>query len=154
MFYLTLKLIHILSATLVFGGGICLALLGTVVFKSKNLLRINEFGAVILRLELYLTVSAAIALVATGITMANIAGLAFFSAWLSWVWCLLLLVIACWLAGVRLQHLMLNLVHRSLVQQQDLPADYDLYLRRWLFLGLPSTLAMIGIFYLMVFKAV
>lgn len=65
---------------------------------------------------------------------------------------LLLYAIAtcCWLVGVWLQHRMSALASGA----PTLPPLYSLYLRVWMALGLPSTAAMVGIFYLMVFKPV
>lgn len=152
MLYLSLKLIHILCATLVFGTGIALAILGTQVFRSQNPSLISDTGSRILKLELYLTVAGAVGLLGTGSTMLILTDFALLQAWLIWALLLLVLAAACWLAGLSLQHAMLNLAKQSLAQATSLPASYQGHLNRWLLLGLPSTLAMTGIFYLMVFK--
>lgn len=152
MLYLGLKLCHILSATLVFGSGICLAILGTWVFGSGKPALINQIGPLILKVEFWLTVSAAAVLLSTGVAMAMLAGFPVSGTWLAWALLLLVIAAVCWLAGLRLQHSMLNLARQSVEQDKALPEKYTSQLSRWMLLGLPSTLAMTGIFYLMVFK--
>ncbi|MDI1266101.1 MAG: DUF2269 family protein [bacterium] len=49
---------------------------------------------------------------------------------------------------------MVDLTRTSIETHSELPAEYQKLFRDWTFLGLPSTAAMIGIFYLMVFKPV
>ena len=51
MIYPTLKLLHIMSATILFGGGIFAALLGTIVFGSKKAKVIAEVGPHIVKVE-------------------------------------------------------------------------------------------------------
>ena len=56
--------------------------------------------------------------------------------------------------GVWLQHRMVELSNKAIATNSELPAEYHQLFKNWTFLGLPSTIAMIGIFYLMVFKSV
>jgi len=48
---------------------------------------------------------------------------------------------------------MIDLSRTALETDSALPAEYRRLFNTWTFLGLPSTAAMIGIFYLMVFKS-
>ena len=82
MLYLSLKLIHILCATLVFGTGIALAILGTQVFRSQNPSLISDTGSRILKLELYLTVAGTVGLLGTGSIMLILSDFALLQAWL------------------------------------------------------------------------
>jgi uncharacterized membrane protein len=49
---------------------------------------------------------------------------------------------------------MVDLSKTAIETNSELPAEYHALFKNWTLLGLPSTTAMIGIFYLMVFKPV
>jgi uncharacterized membrane protein len=152
--YLSLKLIHVVSSTLLFGGGVAAAIFGTHIFRSGNLHRIAEQGRWLLKFDLYLTLPTAIIQTLTGIWMASYLGVSPTSGWMGMAWILLGVVGACWLPGVWLQHRMTAMAQDSLNKATDLPDQYAKLLHTWTLLGLPSTAAMLGVFYLMVFKPV
>lgn len=154
MIYPTLKLIHVLSATILFGGGIFAALLGTIVFGSRKAKTIAEVGPHIVRVESYLTILSALAQIITGLWLASIAGFSVWTGWLGWALLLFCVAAVCWILGVWLQHRMVELSRTAIETNSELPAEYDRRFKNWTFLGLPSTTAMLGIFYLMVFKSV
>jgi len=153
MIYPTLKLIHLLSATILFGGGIFAALLGTIVFGSRKARVIAEVGPHIVKVETYLTVLSALAQIITGLWLASIAGFPVLTGWLWWALLLLSIAAVCWILGVWLQHRMVELSRAAIETNSELPAEYNERFKNWTFLGLPSTAAMLGIFYLMVFKS-
>ena len=154
MIYPTLKLLHILSATILFGGGIFAALLGTIVFGSKKAKLISEVGPHIVKVESYSTILSALVQIVTGLWLASIAGFPVLTGWLGWALILFCIAGLCWMLGVWLQHRMVELSKNSIAANSELPAEYHRLFKNWTLLGLPSTIAMIGIFYLMVFKSV
>lgn len=154
MTYPMLKLVHIMSATILFGGGVFAALLGTIVFGSKKAKVIAEVGSHIVRVESYSTILSALAQIITGLWLASIAGFPVSTGWLGWALILLCIAGLCWVLGVWLQHRMIGLSRRATETNSELPAEYHKLFKNWTLLGLPSTAAMIGIFYLMVFKSV
>lgn len=154
MIYPTLKLVHILSATILFGGGIFAALLGTIVFGSKKANVIAEVGPLIVRVKSYSTILSALAQIITGLWMASIVGLSVLTGWLGWALMLFCIAGLCWILGVWLQHRMVDLSKRAVGTNSELSAEYHKLFQTWTFLGLPSTAAMVGIFYLMIFKSV
>ncbi len=107
-----------------------------------------------LKFDLYLTLPTAIIQTLTGIWMASYLGVSPTSGWMGMAWILLGVVGACWLPGVWLQHRMTAMAQDSLNKATDLPDQYAKLLHTWTLLGLPSTAAMLGVFYLMVFKPV
>ncbi|MGQ0685687.1 DUF2269 family protein [Bradyrhizobium sp.] len=153
MIYPTLKLIHVLSSTILFGGGIFAALLGTIVFGSRKMKVIAEVGPHIVKVESYLTILSALAQIITGLWLASIAGFPVLTGWLGWASLLFCIAAACWILGVWLQHRMVELSKTAIETNSELPAEYNERFKNWTFLGLPSTTAMLGIFYLMVFKS-
>jgi uncharacterized membrane protein len=153
MTYPILKLVHIMSSTILFGGGVFAALLGTIVFGSKKAKVVAEVGPHIVKVESYSTVLSAIAQIITGLWMASIAGFSVLTGWLGWALILFCIAGLCWILGVWLQHRMVDLSKKAIETNSELPAEYHQLFKNWTFLGLPSTTAMIGIFYLMVFKS-
>jgi uncharacterized membrane protein len=151
--YPTLKLLHIMSSTILFGGGLFAALLGTIVFGSRKADVIAGVGRHIVKVEAYLTLGSALVQIVTGFWMASIAGFPVLTGWLGWALMLFGIAALCWIPGVWLQHRMVDLSRAAIETGSDLPAAYHQLFRSWTFLGLPSTAAMIGIFYLMVFKS-
>jgi uncharacterized membrane protein len=154
MTYPILKLIHIMSATILFGGGVFAALLGTIVFGSRKAKVIAEVGSHIVRVEAYSTILSALAQIITGLWLASIAGFPVSTGWLGWTLMLFCIAALCWITGVWLQHRMVDLSKKAIETNSELPAEYQKLFNNWTLLGLPSTAAMIGIFYLMVFKSV
>ena len=154
MTYPILKLVHTLSATILFGGGVFAALLGTIVFGSKKAKVVAEIGSHIVRVESYSTILSALAQIVTGLWLASIAGFSVSTGWLGWALILLCIAGLCWVLGVWLQHRMIDLSRKAIETNSELPAAYHKLFKSWTLLGLPSTAAMIGIFYLMVFKSV
>ena len=154
MTYPILKLVHIVSSTILFGGGVFASLLGTIVFGSKKAKVVAEVGPHIVKVESYSTVLSALAQIITGLWMASIAGFSVLTGWLGWALILFCIAGLCWILGVWLQHRMVDLSKKAIETNSELPAEYHELFRNWTFLGLPSTAAMIGIFYLMVFKSV
>ena len=152
MIYPTLTLLHIVSSTILFGGGMFAALLGTIVFGSRKLKVIAEVGSHIVKVEFYLTILSALVQVITGLWMASLAGFPVLTGWLGWALMLFCVAGLCWILGVWLQHRMIDLSRKAMEANSELSVEYDQLFRNWTLLGLPSTAAMIGIFYLMVFK--
>ena len=152
MIYPTLTLLHIVSSTILFGGGMFAALLGTIVFRSRKSKVIAEVGSHIIKVETYLTIFSALVQVITGLWMASLAGFPVLTGWLGWALMLFCVAGLCWILGVWLQHRMIDLSRKAMEANSELSVEYDQLFRNWTLLGLPSTAAMIGIFYLMVFK--
>lgn len=130
------------------------ALLGTIVFGSKKVKVIAEVGPHIVRIESYLTILSALAQIATGLWMASLAEFPILTGWPGWALMLFCIAGLCWVLGVWLQHRMVDLSRTAVETNSEFPAEYHRLFRNWTWLGLPSTAAMIGIFYLMVFKSV
>ena len=154
MTYPILKLVHIMSSTILFGGGVFVALLGTIVFGSKKVKVIAEVGPHIVKVESYLTILSALTQIISGLWLASIAGFSISTGCLGWALVLFCIAGLCWILGVWLQHRMVDLSKKAIETNAEVPAEYHKLFQNWTFLGLPSTTAMIGIFYLMVFKPV
>lgn len=150
----TIKLIHILSATLLFGTG-----LGSVFYKWQSdryadLRAIYVTNRNVVLADWLFTTPTIIVQPISGYLLLNLNGYALSASWL-WI-SLLLFVIAgaCWLPVVYLQIRMRDIAKCCLDQGLDLTAEYRRMNKIWMGLGVPAFIAIIGIYVLMVARPI
>ena len=153
MIFLTLKLIHIASAIILFGLG-C----GTVFFKvmadrSGNHAAIAVTSKHVVLADWWFTTPTVIIQPFTGILMANQMGLSLSEGWLLQSILLYVLTGLCWLPVVYLQIKMHDIANQSLIDHKSLPEQYYLYSKIWMWLGVPAFFAMVSITTMMVFHS-
>jgi len=151
-YFTWLKLIHILSATVLFGTG-----LGTAFFmwradRSGDLPAIAVTARHVVLADFLFTAPAVVIQPVTGILLALAAGYDFTERWLLAAIALYFLTGACWLPVVRLQLRMRDLAEAARVANQPLPAGYHRAMRLWFALGWPAFASVLAIFALMVFR--
>ena len=151
MMYLTLKLIHILSAIVLFGLGS-----GTVFYKvmadrSGDHASIATTSRHVVLADWWFTTPTVIIQPLTGVLLAQQLSASFGEDWLWWTLILYLMTGLCWLPVLVLQIRMRDIAVESLAAQQPLPSLYQHYAKIWLWLGVPAFFGMIGITTLMVF---
>lgn len=148
MDYLTLKLIHILSSTILFGTGLGTAFYMWRAQLSGDLFTFRIVAKNVVLADWIFTTPTVIIQPVTGIAMMHLAGFDWQQPWLFWSICLYVLVGCCWLPVVFIQ------IKVSKLLQVDQP-DYSRIKRLmlcWYSLGFPAFLGVVGIFYLMVNK--
>jgi uncharacterized membrane protein len=150
--YLALKLIHILSSTILFGTG-----LGTAFSMWRaNASHDPRVVAVVARnvaiADWVFTTPAVIVQPITGIALAKLAGFPLTSNWLELSIVLYLFIGACWIPVVWLQLRMRDLARAAVAEGAPLSPLYCRYYRMWFALGWPAFAGVTGIFTLMVFK--
>jgi uncharacterized membrane protein len=145
--YLWIKLVHILSATVLFGTG-----MGTAFFMLKAYLSQNDqamkitTNTVVLADWLFTTPAVVIQL-ATGLWLTSKLNIAYDSSWFVAVISLYALVGLCWVPVVWIQ-----IRIRDLIAGGSARDDYRQLMRVWMALGVPAFGSVIVIFYLMVSK--
>jgi uncharacterized membrane protein len=147
-----LKLIHIISSTVLFGTG-----LGTAFHGLASNLRGDLRGIVVANKNVVLadwlfTSPAVVIQPATGVALALEEGWPLDSRWILASVALYIFVGACWLPVVWLQMRMAKIAEACLETGAPLPAEYRRYFRWWFALGWPAFIAMLAIFWLMVAK--
>jgi uncharacterized membrane protein len=147
-----LKLIHIISSTVLFGTG-----LGTAFHGLASNLRGDLRGIVVANKNVVLadwlfTSPAVVIQPATGVALALEEGWPLDSRWILASVALYIFVGACWLPVVWLQMRMAKIAESCLETGAPLPAEYRRYFRWWFALGWPAFIAMLAIFWLMVAK--
>jgi uncharacterized membrane protein len=148
--YLPVKWIHIVSATLLFGTG-----LGTA-FHFWFTCRAGEANAVAASAratvvaDLAFTLPAAIVQPVSGLLLARIAGYPFDSGWLIATYALYALAGACWIPVVFIQVRLRDIATARARQGLDLGVEFRRLYRAWFRLGWPAFLAMVATLWLMV----
>lgn len=152
MLYAWLKLIHILSSTILFGTGLGSAFYLYCADRSKNINAIVFAARKVVIADFIFTTPAVIIQPVTGFIMAAQAHYAITASWIMVSLFLYVLTGICWLPVVWLQIRIRDIAETALQAQNELPKLYYRYFNYWFWLGWPAFLSVIIIFYLMVFK--
>jgi uncharacterized membrane protein len=150
--YLTIKTIHILSSTILFGAGMGIAFF---MFRSWATNNIHEkfFAARNTVLADYLfTFPAAVIQPVSGVALIYIAGFDWKSSWLMTTYVIYIIAALCWLPVVWIQIQLKNMCKDACENGTELPQKYHTLFKIWFLLGWPAFLGLIVIFYLMVAK--
>ena len=145
--YLGIKLLHILSATLLFGTGLGTAFFMLDAYKSNDSRVWCKTTEAVVRADWYFTAPAVVAQLLTGLWLVEQLRIRFDSLWFVAVIGLFVLVGACWLPVVWIQIRLRNMLRAG----ADLGTCRPL-MRLWVILGVPAFLGVIVIFGLMVYK--
>lgn len=152
MDYLTLKWIHILSSTFLFGTGVGSAFYKLLADRSGKVQNIAQTNKHVVLADWLFTTPTMIIQPLSGIMMARLLGFPLSSPWLSASIALYVVTGLCWVPVVFLQIRMSRLADQALLHNAPLGSDYRRLARQWILLGIPAFIAMVGVFYLMVFK--
>jgi uncharacterized membrane protein len=152
--YLALKLIHILSSTVLFGTGLGTAFSMWRANASHDPRVVATVARNVAIADWVFTTPAVIVQPITGVALAKLAGFPLTSSWLELSIALYLFIGACWIPVVWLQLRMRDLAQGAVTEGAPLPPRYSRYYRLWLALGWPAFTGVMGIFALMVFKPV
>ena len=150
--YLALKLIHILSSTVLFGTGLGTAFSMWRANASRDPRVVAAVARNVAIADWVFTTPAVIMQPITGVALAKLAGFPLTSNWLELSIVLYLLIGACWIPVVWLQLRMRDLAQAAVTEGATLPPRYNRYYRMWFALGWPAFTGVMGIFTLMVIK--
>ena len=145
--YIWVKLVHILSATVLFGTGAGTAFFMLKAYLSRNDQAMKVTTSSVVMADWLFTTPAVVLQLVTGLWLTSRLGIAYDSAWFIAVISLYLFVGLCWVPVVWIQIRIRNLIADG--RPRD---DYRKLMRVWVALGVPAFAAVIGIFYLMVAK--
>lgn len=150
--YATLKLIHILSATFLWGTGV-----GTVFYMvfarwSGNPVTIRDTTRHVVLADWIFTAPTFLLIQPlSGYLLLRHMGLPLHSPWLTQVVMLYGIVAVCWFPVVWIQ-IRLRDMAAHLQAGDEVPADWNRLFWLWLSLGVPAGISMLWLFVLMVFK--
>lgn len=152
MEYLTVKWLHILSSTFLFGTGIGSAFYMLFTSISRDVRAIAVVSRHVVLADWIFTATTGLIQPLTGIYLIYLAGFPWTSTWIMWSIGLYLLAGACWLPVVWIQYRMRDMAQAAASANTELPAQYWRYLRIWVALGIPAFFALVIVFWLMVAK--
>lgn len=154
MDYLTIKTLHILSATLMFGTGFGTAFYLFFINRSGNVQAIAVVTQWVVRADWWFTTPAVIIQPLSGFWMIRLAGFPLSSSWIIWSLALYVLAAVCWLPVVCLQLKMRNMAALAASNNLALPDRYWLFEKIWTALGFPAFGGLLVVYWLMVHKPV
>lgn len=150
--YIWLKLLHIVSAAILFGTGLGTAFQMWSAHRSGSVSAIATVARQVVWADFLFTTPAVIVQPLTGLAMIRIAGFSPTESWLAVSYALFILTGACWIPVVWIQMRIRDLAAQAAASQTSLPASYFFWIRIWFWLGWPAFIAVLLIFWLMVAK--
>lgn len=153
MLYLTLKTLHIVSSTILFGTGLGTAYFMLMANRSGNRAAIATVTRVVMKADLYFTTPSGFVQPLTGVAMALMVDFPMQFAppnWLGLSILLYLLAGVCWLPVLWLQWRMHVIAAHA--GEPKLPPLYWRYEKIWAALGVPAFSALLVVFWLMTAK--
>lgn len=147
MDYFFLKIIHIISATLMIGTGLGSAFYLYFTYKNSSPETIKDVLKLVIKADTIFTTPSVLVQLITGILLSNQMNLTF-TYWF-WVVCSVSLVIlVLWVRAALIQ-----LKLRKILERDEYISDeFHQKMKIWFYLGIPSFLGSIYIYYLMVYK--
>ncbi len=152
MDYLTLKYIHIVSSTILFGTGVGSAFYMFMANRRKDIAGIYFATRHVVIADWLFTSPAVVIQLLSGLVLMQMGGWGMDSAWIGWGLALYFFVGACWLPVVWMQIRMRDMAKAAMETGAPLPARYWKFDCWWIILGSLAFPAMMLIFYLMVTK--
>lgn len=150
--YLLARWLHILSSTVLFGTGIGTAFQMVWAMRTGKAETVHSVASGVVWADWLFTTPAGIAQPLTGLWLIHLAGYSLLEPWLLLTYGLYLLAFACWAPVVHLQIRIRDLASAAQVTGAALPAEAHRLYRIWFALGWPAFVALIGIFWLMVWR--
>ncbi len=147
--YTALKIIHVVSASVLFGTGMGSAFYMLLVNFQKDTALIAKATRQVVFADWLFTGTSGVVQAVTGVVMIYLKGYSFH---LLWVWGSILgymIAGACWLPVVWLQIRCRDMAELASTHQQALPQLYHRYFTAWWVLGIPAFAALLGVFFLM-----
>lgn len=145
--YLIVKLLHILSAAVLFGTGIGTAFFMLRAWQSTSDEAMRETTTHVVQADWLFTTPAVVVQLVSGLWLTSQIGISYLSVWFGVVIGLFVFVGACWLPVVWIQIRL-----RELIRSDTESSQCRRLMRWWVALGIPAFMAVLALFVLMVYK--
>ena len=152
MDYITLKWLHILSSTLLFGTGLGSAFYMFFASRTRDPRVVAAVVKYVVVADWLFTATTVVFQPLSGYFLAKMAGFPLGSPWIVWSFVLYFVAGACWLPVVWIQMRMRDMARKAMKDGTELPYTYWRYLRIWVALGVVAFVSLVIVFYLMVAK--
>ena len=150
--YHLLKLVHVLSAAVLFGTGAGIAFFMVRARRSRDPAIAAAVGRMVVLADFLFTATAVVVQPASGIALLRLQGYAWNEPWLLVSYALYGLIGMCWLPVVWIQQRMTRLAEAAAAAREPLPATYDRLYRLWFILGWPAFLGVLAVYALMIVR--
>ena len=153
--YFFIKLLHILSATVVLGTGVGTAFFMLTAYLSRDKAAIRVTSRHVVLADWIFTTPAVVLQFATGLWLTSFLGISYASAWFVAALAMFALVVACWLPVVWIQIRLSRMIDAHMTDSHGggtLPRRFTALMRVWIALGIPAFVLMLALFWLMVYR--
>ena len=150
-YYLVIKVIHILAAVVVAGTGTGIAFFMYMASRSNNIQAIAVTTKHVVLADWIFTFPAVIVQMVTGMMLVNLLNYAYTSFWFLAVIGLFFFIGACWLPVIYLQYRLKHYADQA-IKEGVLSDSFRKTMKLWTALGIPAFVALLVVFWLMVFK--
>jgi uncharacterized membrane protein len=147
MIFPLIKLIHILSATLMIGTGFGSAFYLFLTYKKGKVSTVKDVLKLVILADTIFTTPSVILQLVTGIILTEMLGLTFGN----WFWQVMGISLIIFILWVRAAFIQLKL-RKIIEMENEITEEFHRLMRIWFYLGVPSFLGSMLIYYLMVFK--
>jgi uncharacterized membrane protein len=149
-FYLLLKWLHVIGATVLLGTGAGIAFFMLIANRSGDVRVIAGVTRIVVIADYVFTLSAVVAQPLTGALLARAGGYSLGEGWILLSIGLYLFTGAFWLPVVWMQSRMRDLARAAAEAGTALPDAYHRLFRWWFAFGFPAFTAVLAIFWLMI----
>ena len=148
MSYQFLKLIHILSATIMIGTGLGSAFYLFLTYKRTQVSTVKDVLKLVVLADKIFTAPSIIVQLTTGIMLSNLLGMTY----TNWFWIVISVSSMVFILWGRAAFIQLKL-RKILDQENQISKKFHKLMKIWFYLGVPSFLASVFLYYMMVYKA-
>ncbi|WP_024869822.1 DUF2269 family protein [Pseudoxanthomonas suwonensis] len=149
----TVKFLHVLSSTFLFGTGVGTAFYLFFISLTRDARTVAVVARYVVVADWIFTATTVVIQPVTGFYLAHRLYLPLSTPWLYWSIVLFVFAAACWLPVVWLQMRLRDVAVAAVAQgRTELPAQYARLLGAWTALGVPALFSFLAIFYMMVAK--
>lgn len=152
MDYLTVKWLHVLSSTVLFGTGLGSAFYMFFTNRTRDPRAIAVVVRRVVIADWLFTTPTGVLQPLTGFYLVHLAGFDWGAFWIEGSIVLYLVAMLCWFPVVWLQTRMAHMAEAAVATGSELPALFWRYHRLWTALGVPAFVGFVAVFYLMVVK--
>jgi uncharacterized membrane protein len=150
--YPLVKVLHIISATVLFGTGMGIAFVFLGARRGENIPARLFAARLTVRMDFIFTLPAIIVQSLSGWWLIRNGGFDWADRWLVWTYALYLLAGACWIPVVFLQIRMRQMLEEKSTARPFDQRSFDRLFRWWFALGVPAFGGLVIVFWLMVTK--
>ncbi|WP_447729146.1 DUF2269 family protein [Pseudoxanthomonas suwonensis] len=150
----TVKFLHVLSSTFLFGTGVGTAFYLLFISRTRDPAVIAPVARLVVVADWMFTATTIVFQPLSGLYLARGRDIPLSTPWLYWSLVLFVVAAACWLPVVWLQMRLRDIAVAAAARGRELPVQYARVLGAWTALGFPALFSFLAIFYMMVARKV